>query len=245
MVLTPRMFVEKYRIKFAFPCFSGGKDSLVATHYFVEETKGLNVEVQVLHVDTTIMLPGVEEWVRKVAKSLGWNLVVLKPELTFEEFVEKWGFPSYKRRWCCFHLKLQPIKKYVGMFRGSKCQVTGLRREESPRRKNFRQIYFDKKTVSWIYNPIINWTKRQVEEYIEEHGLPKPPWYKIGISETCCCGLFKSLKELRILKAQYPEIFARIVKLEEKMRKGGSAFYIKHRKVYAKDILNQQTLPGV
>jgi len=243
--VRPRDFVVKYRIKYVFPCFSGGKDSLVATHYFIEDTRGLDLEIKVLHVDTTIMLPGVEEYVRKIARSLGWNLVVLKPSLTFEEYVEKWGFPKPRARWCCYWLKLKPIKEYVSRFNGAKCQVTGLRRFESHRRKYFRYVVFDKKSLSWIYNPIVEWTDDQVEKYIEEHGLPEPPWYRVGIKETCCCGVFKSLRELRILRAQYPEFYSRFVELESKMKSKGSAFFVANRRIYAKDILRQKTLEEV
>lgn len=243
--MRPRDFVVKYRIKYAFPCFSGGKDSLVATHYFIEDTRGLDLEIKVLHVDTTVMLPGVEEYVRRVAKSLGWDLVVLRPETSFENMVLKYGFPKKTRRWCCYHLKLKPVIQYVKRFKGSKAEVLGLRRNESPRRANLPQIIFKRDALAWGYCPIIDWSDEQVEKYIEEHGLPYPPWYRIGVKETCCCGVFMSEKELMVLRARFPDFFRRFVELESKMKSKGSAFFVANRRIYARDILRQKTLEEV
>jgi len=52
--LNPREFVEEYGIRSLVCCFSGGKDSLVMTHYTLSQVQDMeDLDIYVLHVDTT------------------------------------------------------------------------------------------------------------------------------------------------------------------------------------------------
>jgi phosphoadenosine phosphosulfate reductase len=250
---SPRQFVKRYAIEQVVCTFSGGKDSLVATHYTLESLRRVDIPKWVVWVDTTVMIPGVREFVIEVSKKLGWNLQILSPKRTFEDFVlygygngsRGWGMPTIKRRWCCFALKLEPIARFCSELRGRVACVTGLRREESIRRRDYQQVYFTaredkrlglKRTEVWNYSPIIHWTGEQVERYIEVHNLPKPPWYEKGIKETCCCGCYSTLRELIAVAKNYPEFFERFLHLEAKFRSGGCCFYLQGKPLSAWDI---------
>jgi len=244
--MKPREFVEQKGIKTLVCFFSGGKDSLVATHYTLGDVEGLDVETFVAFVDTTCALPPVRQYVEKVCHDLGWPLVILRPKEDFWALAEKWGMPRRTRRWCCYYLKLEPMREFVKSLKGPRCEVIGLRREESPRRRKMPQYYFfwpRGSASSWKYAPIIDWKKERVERYIREHGLPLNPTYSIlGRSGECVCGTYTTRRELEAIRAHYPEFFRRFVELERKFRRGGSAFFFRGRCVYAKDILRQPRL---
>jgi len=240
--VNPREFVESYIIRSLVCCFSGGRDSLVATHYTLTQLEDLPIERWVVTVDTTVMIPTVLEYVERVAEECGWPLKILRPETTFWELAERWGFPTIKRRWCCYYLKLKPIIKFVRTLKRPRAEVLGLRREESPKRRKLPQIMFKTRSKSWGYCPIIDWTKSEVTSYIKKHNLPDPPHYRLGLSETCLCGVYTTKRELLTIKAQYPQLFNQFIELETRFRSGGSAFYLHGKPLHAKDLAKQKTL---
>lgn len=251
MTLTPKQFVKLYKPEHVVCCFSGGKDSLAMTHYALTSLKNVDVAKHVIWADTTIMIPPAGEFIRQVCERFGWLLTIVRPKQTFEEYALKWGMPSMFRRWCCWALKVGPINDWVEHLPGRKSVFLGLRRAESVRRKDFPELMFrrvyDKRYMHhpleyWTFNPIIDWSDQDVENYIRKNSLPVPPWYRQGIRETCQCGAFSSMRELRCLRGNYPEIMERLAKLEEQFRAGGKAFYLRSRPRSPTEFLRQKIL---
>ena len=258
--MKPRDFVKEYSIRSLVCCFSGGKDSLVATHYVLSELDGFkshDVEKYVVFADTTVMCPGTVEFVKDVSQQYGWNLKILKPQVDFWTLVGEQGYPmpSMCRRWCCFKLKLEPIRDFVRGLNPQRAEVTGLRRDESIRRRKLPELFFLKKSWVWKYAPIINWTEKDVLRYMRAHDLPMPPHYRLGIKETCLCGAFSNKKQMMIVRGRFPEFFQKFVELEalfkseratsqnkQQYKRDYAAFYFQNKPQYAKDFLKQKTL---
>ena len=246
--MKPREFVKEYGIQSLVCCFSGGKDSLVATHYTLEEIRGIEsrLEIHVVFVDTTVMLPITIKYVREVCNRYGWPLKILKPEPDFWTLAKRWGVPSLRRRWCCFYLKLKPIFEFTRKLAPQRGMVTGLRREESERRRSRRHVEYVKRmkgleVLAWNYHPILEWTEKDVLRYIRDHDLPMPPHYRMGIKETCMCGAFTHVRELLVMKALYPDLFRRFVELERDLGEGRSAWF-DGKQVFASELAKQKTL---
>lgn len=238
--INPIEFAEKYAIKSLACCFSGGKDSLVATHYVMTELEDFDIDKYVVYVDTGVMLPTTTPYVESVCREFGWNLKILYGN--FFEKAKVWGMPTMRRRWCCYECKLKPIIEFVKPLRPQRAEITGLRRDESFKRAKLPQLIFGKATYSWKYAPIISWVEKDVLAYIRNHKLRMPPNYRIGIKETCQCGCFSSRKQLLALKGQFPELFQRFIELEKQFKKQGSCFFCQGEKIYAKDLAKQKTL---
>lgn len=250
-MITPEHFIKLYKPEQIVCCFSGGKDSLVATHYVLTALKRVNIPKHVVWADTTIMIPPARDFVRGVCERFGWPLVEVKPRESFEALAERFGMPTIFRRWCCWALKVGPINDWMEHLPGRKCVVTGLRRSESRRRADFAPVAFrhswDKRYMHrpldvWHYAPIIEWSEDDVARYIRRHNLPEPPWYRLGIPETCQCGAFASAKVLERVCGNFPEFFQRYVLLEERFRSGGTAFYLNRHPVSAKKFVEQKRL---
>lgn len=243
--MNPKEFVDQYCIKSLVCCFSGGKDSLVATYYVISELEDIEIDKYVVFVDTTVMLPIAEPFVKDVCSQFGWNLKVLRPKESFWEQAEVKGMPYVHRRWCCYGLKLQPIFDFVRELKPQKGEVVGLRRDESLRRSQMKlpPVHYDKRRGinAWFYAPIWDWTGKNILSYIKKHELPMPPWYRLGLKETCMCGAFSSKKEVEILRAQFPELFKKFVELEGKFRSDWACFWA-GKPVYAKDLAKQKTM---
>jgi len=242
--MNPKEFVERLSIQNIVCCFSGGKDSLVATHLIHEQLKDFSdIKKYVTFVDTTVMCPGTEGFVRDTASRFGWDLHVLRPKKDFWTLVESGhGMPTMHRRWCCFKLKLEPIKDFVSTLRRPRAEVTGLRRSESIRRRNLKDLFYLSRGQVWKYAPIVSWSEADVVQYIREHSLPMPPNYALGIKETCLCGAFSTEKQMMNVRAHFPEFFQKFVELEKRFKKGGAAFYFHDKPRYARDMVRQRLL---
>jgi len=244
MTLEPREFVERYGIRSVVCCMSGGKDSLVATHYTMSELEDVDLNKYVIVVDTSVMLPSAVPFVKEICSRFGWPLKVLKPEPDFWTLAEKWGVPTRFRRWCCYRLKLKPIIQFVKALPPQRAEVLGLRKEESRKREKLPQVMLKttRGVIRWGYCPIIDWTEKQVLAYMKEHDLPMPPHYRWGIKETCLCPVFLRKQEMMNVRARFPEIFERYLQLEERFQgkvAGGSAFYFGGKPAYARDLKKQ------
>jgi 3'-phosphoadenosine 5'-phosphosulfate sulfotransferase (PAPS reductase)/FAD synthetase len=234
-------FVDEYAIRSVSCCFSGGKDSLVATHLIMKELEDHSeIDKWVLFADTGIMLPTTKPFVQDVCQSFGWKLKVVDGNF-FEEAQTK-GMPRMRHRWCCHVCKVDPMQSFIKTLQPQRGEVTGLRRDESIRRAKLAQIYYKRRVPSWAYAPIISWNEKQVLKYLRKNELPMPPHYRLGLHETCMCGVYSNRKQMEILKAQFPELWAKILTLEGSFRKKGAAFYFRNKPVYAKEIDQQRIL---
>lgn len=235
-----KTFVKEYSIKSVACCFSGGKDSLVTTHLMMKELENRqDIEKWVVFADTGVMLPIAIDFVKEVCSGFGWNLKIVEGHF-FEKAIKS-GMPSLRRRWCCYDCKVAPMQEFIKTLKPQRAEVTGLRRDESIRRSKLNQVYYKRKVLSWAYAPIIGWTEKQVINYLSKNGLPFPPHYRLGLRETCMCGVYSNRKQMEILKAKFPDLWQKFLNLEKQFRTKGACFYFNNKPVRASEI-NQQSM---
>ena len=122
--------------------FSGGRDSALACFIAKRVADVKRVPFYLVHIDTTINIPDTEGYVREYANWLGAELIVLRPEETFEEYVKKYPYwPSIyppNKRWCYYELKLKPLVRFLRKnYRLGDVIVLGVRGPESLFRLGF------------------------------------------------------------------------------------------------------------
>jgi len=220
---------------------------LVATHLTHKLLNGCSVPLEVVFVDTTVGLPLVRDYIEKVSKLYGWNLVIVSPKRSFFEIASKQGMPTPRIRWCCRYLKLRPLLEYAASLGKQRILfVTGLRRNESKRRSKLKGLFYRRyRGVDIFYvDPIIDWGDEDVERYIEENSLPVNPAYKlIGFSGECFCGAFTKLEHLIKVAREYPDFIEKFRILEEVWRSGKfegknyKVFYAEGLKLSVNDLL--------
>jgi phosphoadenosine phosphosulfate reductase len=172
---------------------SGGKDSCVI--YDLCKKSGCMCEYH--HNLTTIDPPEVIHFLREHMADVSID----RPEKPLAvKLVEK-GFPPLRtQRWCC-----EIYKERGGAGR---LIVTGVRSEESPRRKSRRMVEscFRGGKRSFIH-PIIDWTSEQVWLYIKENALPYLSLYDCGFTRVGCvlCPMTSNENRAREMK-RFPRI---------------------------------------
>lgn len=106
--------------------------------------------------------------VQKMVKEKGINL--------FYESIEN-------RQLCCHVRKLEPLNR---AFKGLDVWICGLRKGQSPTRKDMTTIEWDEKNGLIKVNPLIDWTEQQVWEYIHEHKIPYNRLHDKGFPSIGC-----------------------------------------------------------
>lgn len=143
--------------------YSGGKDSDV----ILELTKMAGVPYRAIYKNTTIDPAGTI----KHAQDMGAGIV--RPKKNFIQLIAYYGYPSRMNRHCCTALKEKKTLDYA---------ILGIRREESPKRaERYKEpeqcrVYSKKEKVRQ-YFPILEWTKEDVADFINERGIRLHPLY--------------------------------------------------------------------
>lgn len=209
-----------------FALFSGGHDSLCATH--VAMTSGYAQEV--VHVNTGIGVEETRDYVRSVCDAYGWPLSELHPPVPYDEIVVEHGFPGpaghplmYRR------LKERCLSAFARerkTRRGADALVycTGVRRQESSRRmRTVAAEWQSEPKLGWTWRaPILEFTKADVNAYIEAWSLPRNDVVDLlHMSGECLCGSFASPGERDEIRQWFPETDARIAEIEERVRAAG------------------------
>jgi len=197
--------------------FSGGKDSLVATHYAYQH---FPIDF-VAYLDTNSGLPDNEQYVIDVCEKQRWELQIYQSPMDLEEFVQRYGFPGPAvHSWAFRYFKERQLEKMAREYE-SVIFYSGVRKSESNRRShNVKGKYSSDRRWDWV-SPIVHFTETECKDYIEGHGLRVNPLYDtIGRSGDCYCGAFAHrTTELGELKEYYSDHYEWIKNIEKKAKK--------------------------
>jgi 3'-phosphoadenosine 5'-phosphosulfate sulfotransferase (PAPS reductase)/FAD synthetase len=205
--------------------FSGGHDSLVATHLASQHPRFRAA----VHINTGIGIEETREYVRETCRRMGWPLIELKPPSeTYEELVLRHGFPGPMGHGMMYRrLKEKAVYNLTRdhkAHRGDRLAlVAGIRRSESQRRRARGETDVKRAQV-WV-SPLVNWTTRDRDDYIEAKALPRNPVVAaLHMSGECLCGAYAKPGELREIEFWYPAAAAAIRRLEAVVEAQGRRF---------------------
>lgn len=215
--------VRAYAPSRVYALFSGGHDSLVATHLAAQHPRFSGV----IHVNTGIGIKQTRDFVRSTCEQFGWELTELQPPgKSYRELVLKFGFPGPGFHSIMYrHLKERAVAALVARskikHRDRIGLVTGVRLQESIRRMGYVQPIYRKGAQLWIA-PVIDWMSRDKNAYVQAHGLPRNPVVELMcMSGECLCGAFAREGELDELLYFFPEDAEYILDLMREVRESG------------------------
>lgn len=226
--------VQKYRPKHVIGLFSGGHDSLVATH-IASRHPAFSFAC---HINTGIGVEETRTFVRETCADWGIELReyhaadyrrgdgTADPQI-YADLVRERGFPGPGMHFKMYQrLKERALRMMIreldrtphdGVF-----LVSGIRRDESERRIAHSyddQVWEGQKR--WVA-PIYPLSKLDVTAYIRDHGLRRNPVSdNIHMSGECLCGAFAKPGELAHLAFWYPDAAAHIADIERDVRAAG------------------------
>lgn len=151
----------------------------------------LRPDIRVLTVDTLRLPPETYDYIDQVREHYPtMRFEVIKPDLDQVAAMEdQHGRDLFKesvplRLTCCSVRKVQPL---VGALRGLDGWVTGLRREQWASRAAIRKVELDHDHDGIVkLNPLADWSKDEVWDYLREHEVPIHPLYSQGYTSIGC-----------------------------------------------------------
>ncbi|MGC8886381.1 MAG: phosphoadenylyl-sulfate reductase [Verrucomicrobiia bacterium] len=152
--------------------------------------KSNGFDFPIFTIDTDLLFEETIELKEKLEKFFDIKIIVLKPELTLDKQAEIYGNALWKRDpdLCCTIRKVIPLQNHLATL---DCWITGLRRQQSQTRAhiNIVELYtFDEGVGKEIVkiNPLANWTRQQVWDYIKKHHIPYNELHDRGYKSIGC-----------------------------------------------------------
>ncbi len=144
----------------------------------------------VFTLDTGLLFPETRALKKRLEDFFGFAIEPLAPDLTVEEQADINGPELWTRNpdLCCTIRKVLPLRDKLCDL---DCWVTGLRRQQSETRSGIGLIelyLFDEVSGRDIVklNPMANWSRDKVWQYIREHGIPYNPLHDRGYGSIGC-----------------------------------------------------------
>ena len=240
--------------------FSGGKDSLVCLMLALEASDNVECLFMDSGQELPNTLAYVEKQCKRFAVPLNVShpcrdRVQHKrggvPEHTclLPDYIRHWGyFPTSVYRYCSCWLKHRPGRIFCRKKWGfaELYKIVGIRLDESGVRgwrygsdeacKKFggREIRPDSEhSGSFMVMPILDWTKKDVQAFLENKKIELHEGYKLfGMSGCKWCPVAKPGSVQRIARV-YPGIYDELVKVEEEIKK--PAWF--HKKIWLRDLI--------
>jgi phosphoadenosine phosphosulfate reductase len=127
---------------------------------------------RIVTIDTGVLFPETLATWRAFEERFGVRIQV-------EEALGDWTGPEQ----CCSAAKVAALERALD---GATGWVTGLRREQSPTRAGAQRVEFDEARGLWKFNPLVDWTERDVWRAIHERELPYHPLHDAGYASIGC-----------------------------------------------------------
>jgi phosphoadenosine phosphosulfate reductase len=172
---------KNYEEKIVYSC-SFGAEGIV----LIDLIHKVNQNAKIIFLDTGLHFPETYELIEKVKNrfpSLQINLI--KPKISLDEQTKWYGDELWKTNpnLCCHLRKVAPLKEAL---QDVDAWISGLRRDQSPTRKNTQYINRDEKFQKIKICPLIHWSWEDIMTYIHLNNLPYNPLHDKGYPSIGC-----------------------------------------------------------
>ena len=141
-------------------------------------------ELPVIFLDTGFHFPETLTFRDELVTQLGLNLVIAQAAVQKSQQVAQYGEGLYRRDpdLCCYISKVEPMRRVTTKY---KAWISGVRRDQTANRQSL-SVFDPQATNPLKIHPMLNWTKAQVWNYIDEHQLPSHPLFTQGYPSVGC-----------------------------------------------------------
>ena len=178
--------LKNFHPNIALSCSFGAPEGLVVLDMMHRIEPGSRVFV----LDTGRMHQATYDLIDRVRDRYDKNVEVIFPRAAdIQAMVRQDGLNLFyesteQRQLCCRIRKVEPLNRYL---EGVDAWITGLRRDQTANRTDARKIEIDAIHGGIVKaNPIADWTREQVMEYIEAHNVPINRLHAEGYPSVGC-----------------------------------------------------------
>lgn len=133
------------------------------------------VSIPVLFFDTQYLFQETIDLKNEYAERFGLNIITITPQLSPEQQDRLYGTDLWKTRagqvQCCYMRKEQPLMQTIENM-GLQATLSGLMQKEGGARSSVKPMDTDPRANTTVYNPLFDWTNKEIHEYTKKHNLP-------------------------------------------------------------------------
>jgi len=177
-------FLSTFKDKIALSNSMGAEDQVIT-----DMICKLNKNTNIFTLDTGRVFPETYDLIDRTNKRYGIQIKVFFPEASsVEKMVNEKGVNSFfesieNRKECCHIRKIEPLKR---AFAGLDVWICGLRREQSVTRKDVKVVEWDENNHLIKFNPLVDWSEKEVWDYIKENNVPYNRLHDKGFPSIGC-----------------------------------------------------------
>ena len=181
---TLAFLANEYKGKVMFSTSFGQEDQVITDLIAIND-----LPITIFTLDTGRLFQETYDVFHKTLKKYKKEIKVCFPEATaVEKLLEEKGPNSFydsvdNRKECCFIRKVAPLTKAL---KGNEIWMTGLRAEQSDNRNDLGLFEFDAHFDIIKFNPLLKWTLKEVEYYLDIHNVPQNALHKQGFVSIGC-----------------------------------------------------------
>lgn len=162
--------LETFGDKVAFSSSMGAEDQVI-THMLSQRNKPVNI----FTLDTGRLFQETYDLIEETNKHFGIEIEIIFPDYKkVQQMVREKGINLFyrsieNRKLCCSIRKKEPIERAL---KGMKAWISGLRKDQSVERFFTPTAEWDETYKLYKINPLLEWTEKQVWDYIRKHNIP-------------------------------------------------------------------------
>jgi phosphoadenosine phosphosulfate reductase len=179
-----KMVSDEFEQKIRFASSMGLEDQVI-THMIADN----HLPIEVFTLDTGRMFPETYEVIEKTQARYNIKISVYFPDAQdVENMVNEKGINLFyhsieNRKLCCGIRKIKPLKRAL---EGMDAWITGLRREQSPTRRDMKVAEWDESNKLIKVNPLLEWSEEQTWDFINQNKIPYNALHDKGFPSIGC-----------------------------------------------------------
>jgi phosphoadenosine phosphosulfate reductase len=154
-------------------------------------------DIEIFTLDTGRLYPETYDLIERVQRHYGRALRIYYPDTKqLEDWVAENGINGFRdgveqRRGCCAVRKVAPFRRAVA---GRAAWVTGVRRGQSASRALAAPVEWDQEYGLYKVSPLLDWTERDIWDYIRDRHLPYNRLHDIGYPSIGCASCTRAVR---------------------------------------------------
>ncbi len=201
--------LQTYKDKVAIASSFSAED-VVLIDMAVKVGNEVGITPRVFTLDTGRLNQETYDVMDKIKEKYKINIEVYFPKTEdVEEMVKEHGFNLfYKslqlRQLCCKIRKVEPLNRAL---KSLDAWICGLRREQSITRADIKNVEYEKRIINGVekqivkFNPLVDWTEKQVWDYIKENNVPYNVLYDKGYTSIGCAPCTRPTRKIEDVRA--------------------------------------------
>ncbi|MSQ95366.1 MAG: phosphoadenylyl-sulfate reductase [Gemmataceae bacterium] len=146
---------------------------------------GIEPGVRIFNLETGYQFAETLELRERIKAKYGIEVEYVRAETTVAEYEAEYGGPLYVIRsdQCCFDRKVLPLRRAVV---GYEAWISAIRKDQTGDRAQANVVQWDPKFDLVKINPLLNWTKKDVWNFIAKNDVPYNPLHDRGYPSIGC-----------------------------------------------------------